>query len=231
MPPIEAMCCGVPVMAVDYSAMQDYFDCPTATPIRVGRFFWEPIIETEQKRALPDNLDFVNKLDRFLKQSESQRIEKSKQTRNYAEELVDTYGQDQKMPRYSWERTAAIWGQVIRETEIKDQKTTWLCPIVRINKPNLIPPSNNMNNSEFVNWVIGKIFGHPEMLNTHFAGEWLKGLNSGSRTMGDRRVPFDRKAMVEHFMGLVQQANIVEEQRLALLKKITTPNQTEVVVM
>jgi hypothetical protein len=126
------------------------------------------------------------------------------------------------MRRRGWERTAAIWGQVIRETKIKDQKTTWLCPTSRVNNPNLTPPSNNMNNSEFVNWVIGKIWNRPAMLHTHFAGEWLKCLNSGSRTMGDRRVPFNRQAFVEHFMEMVRQGNTVEDKRLASLKNETS---------
>lgn len=217
MPPFEAMACGVPVAAVRYSAMEDYFQCPTNIPIEVGRFFWESIIETEQKRAFPDNADFVNKLDHFLKQSEMVRNEKSKQTRAYAEELVHTYGQSILMPRKSWDRTAAIWGQVIRETKIKDQQTTWLYPKSKAHRPNLIPPSTDMNNSEFVNWVIGKVWNRPDMLQTHFAGEWLKSLNSGSRTVGDCRVPFDRKAFVEQFLVMVQQANAVEEKRLALL--------------
>lgn len=230
MPVVDAISCGVPIAAVDYSAMQDHLKCPTSIPIDVERFFWEAIIETEQRRALPSNILFASKLDRFLKQSESQRIEKSQQTRNYATELVDTYGQDQKMPRYSWERTAAIWGQVIREIKIKDPQTTWLCPTSRVRQPNLTPPNDNMNNSEFVNWIIGKVWGHPEMLHTHFTGEWLKNLNSGSKTVGDRRVPFDRKQLIEHFMGLVQQSNAVEERRLASLKS-GIPDQINVVVM
>lgn len=230
MPAWEAMACGVPVAAPRYSAMEDYFQCPTSIPIDIERFFWEAIIETEQKRALPSNRDFANKLDRFLKQSESTRDEKSKQTREYAEELVDTYGQDVPMRRRSWERTAAIWGQVIRETKIQDPGTTWLCPTSRVNHPNLIPPSNDMDNSEFVNWVIGKVWNRPDMLRTHFANEWLKSLNSGSRTMGDKRVPFDRKALVNHFMGIIQEANTVEEKRLASLKR-ESPDQIHVAVM
>lgn len=222
--------CGVPTMAVRYSAMEDHLKCPTSIPIEVERFFWEAIIETEQRRALPRNTDFVDKLDRFLKQSESTRDEKSKQTRAYAEELVDTYGQNVKMRRRGWERTAAIWGQVIRETKIKDQKDTWLCPTSRMNKPNLTPPSNNMNNVEFVNWVIGKIWNRPDMIRTHFAGEWLKCLNSGSRTIGDKRVPFSRQAFVEHFTELVRQSNVVEDKRLASLSgKIS--DQINVTVM
>ncbi|HDY88508.1 MAG TPA: glycosyltransferase family 1 protein [bacterium] len=230
MPLTEAMACGVPSMAVRYSAMEDHLQCPTSIPIEVERFFWEAIIETEQKRALPSNIDFVNKLDRFLKQSESVRDEKSKQTRAYIEELVDTYRQDVKMRRFGWERTAAIWAQVIRDIKIKDQRTTWLCPTSRIRHPNLVPPSNDLNNSEFVNWVIGNIWNRPDMLYGHFANEWLKNLNSGSRTMGDKRLPFNRKMFVEHFVGMVQKANTAEEKRLALLKP-KTPDQVNMVIM
>lgn len=230
MPCVEAQACGVSVAAVDYSAMQDHLKCPGSVPISVERFFWESIIETEQKRALPSNADFVSKLDRFIKQSEATRNDNIKRTRAYVEELVDTYGQDVKMCRRGWERTAAIWGQVIRETEIHNQETTWLCPTSRINHPNLEAPSESMNNSEFVNWVIGKIWNRPDMLRTHFSGEWLKSLNSGSRTMGDKRVPFDRKTLVEHFLGMVHQGNVAEEKRLSLLKRDDS-NQINVVVM
>lgn len=230
MPITEAQACGVPTMAVRYSAMEDHLQCPTSIPIEVERFFWEAIIETEQKRALPSNIDFVNKLDRFLKQSETVRNEKSRQTRAYIEELVDTYGQNSSMCRRGWDRTAAIWGQVIRETKIQDQQTTWLCPTSRVNHPNLIPPSNDMNNSEFVNWVIGKIWNRPDMLHTHFAGEWLKSLNSGSRTISNNRVPFNRKDFVEHFMTMVQQENIIEDKRLAALNR-DIPDQINVTVM
>lgn len=230
MPCTEAQACGVPVAAVNYSAMQDHLKCPGSIPIEVERFFWESIIETEQQRALPSNKDFVNKLDKFLKQSESVRDDKSRRTREYIEELVPTYGQDEPMRRRGWERTAAIWGQTIRETKIDDQETTWDCSTSRVRNPKLIPPSNNMDNSEFINWVIGKIWNRPDMLGTHFAGEWLKSLNSGSRTIGERRVPFDRGKLVEHFMDMVRQANAVEEKRIASMNRITE-NSVNVVVL
>lgn len=230
MPCVDAIACGIPVAAVDYSAMQDHLRCPFSIPISVERYFWEAIIETEQKRALPNNTDFVKKLDIFLKQTESVREDHSTQIRKYAEEPVEVYGQDIKMPRYGWERTASIWGQVIRETNIKNQETTWLCPTSRINHPNLTAPSDNMNNNEFVEWVIGKVWKRPDMLRTHFSGEWLKSLNSGSRTVGDRRIPFDRKAFMEHFMGIVRQGNVVEAKRIASLTK-DIPNKVNVTVM
>jgi len=230
MPLTEAQACGVPTMAVRYSAMEDHLQNPTSIPIEVERFFWEAIIETEQRRALPNNKDFVTKLDRFLKQKETARITKTKQTREYIEELVETYGQDAPMRRRGWERTAAIWGQVIRETKVKDPQTTWMCPESKIRNPNLMPPSDNMNNNEFVNWVIGKIWNRPDMLHTTFAYEWLKSLNSGFRTIGDRRVPFNRKEFVEHFINMVNNNNQSEQRRLASLNR-KTKEQVNVTVI
>jgi len=228
MPLTEAQACGVPTMAVRYSAMEDHLQNPTSIPIEVERFFWEAIIETEQKRALPNNIDFINKLERFIKLPEDIRIGKTQQTRQYIEEMVETYKQPGKMRRRGWERTAAIWTQVIRDCNISDPLTTWQCPTARIRKPNMIPPSNNMNNVEFVNWVIGQIWGRKDMLRTHFAGEWLKALNSGSRTQGDKRTPFDRQQLVNHFMTLVNQNNEIEQHRIALLNgpKIEHTNVT-----
>lgn len=230
MPITEAQACGVPTMAVRYSAMEDHLQNPTSIPIEVERFFWEAIIETEQRRALPDNRDFISKLDRFLKQNEETRNTKSEITRKYIEELIDTYKQDIKMRRRGWERTATIWGQVIRDIDIYNPETTWLCLKPRINNPILVPPNNNLNNSEFVNWVIGKVWNRPNMLHTHFAEEWLKSLNSGARTIGDKRVPFGRKELVEHFVELIQQENNIEEKRLTSLN-YTDPEKVNVVIM
>jgi hypothetical protein len=230
MPCTEAMACGVPVAAVNYSAMQDHLKCPTSIPIEVERFFWEAIIETEQRRALPNNSDFVSKLDRFLKQTVDQRTEKARQTRQYVTELIDTYGQDTKMPRCGWERTAAIWKNFIDNIPIKDRKDTWLCPVSRIRRPNLKPPKLDMNNTEFVTWVIRDVWNRPSMARTHFAGEWIKSLNSGFRTHGDKRVPFDRNGLVEHFVQCVQRENSVEEKRLALLHRVKQDKVNAVVI-
>jgi len=215
MPAIEAMACGVSVAAMRYSAMEDYFQCSTSIEIDIERFFWEAIIETEQRRALPSNRDLANKLDIFLKQSELQRTEISKKTREYTTKLVETYGSDQKMPRYSWDRTAAIWGQIIREHKIKDQQTTWFAHKSKVHQPDLSLLEKEMNNTEFVRQVISHIWQRPDMAKTHFAGEWIKSLNSGGRTQGEQRVPFDRQQLVQHFLGELQKRNIAEQKRLA----------------
>ena len=218
MPLTEAQACGVPTMAVRYSAMEDHLQNPTSIPIEVERFFWEAIIETEQKRALPDNNDFIRKLDIFLKQSEQTRQEKSKQTRQYIEENVPTYGQDIQMRRRGWERTSAIWGKVIRDIEILDQNTTWLRPTPNIRNPELTPPSDKMNNIEFVHWAVSDVWGRPEMKKSQFVRDLIMSLNSGSRTEGDRRVPFDRNALLNQFITLVNEENALEHKRFQMLQ-------------
>lgn len=87
-----------------------------------------------------------------------------------------------------------------------------------------------MNNSQFVNWVIGKIWNRPDMLHGYFANEWLEKLNCGFQTSGNQRAPFNRKILVEHFMGMVQQENKNEEKRLAMLNS-TIPDRVNVTVM
>ena len=99
-----------------------------------------------------------------------------------------------------------------------------------IARENLTPPSKDMNNSDFVNWVIGKIWNRPDMLRTHFSGDWLKCLNSGTRAVGGDQVPFNRQQFVDHFLELVRQGNVIEKLRVASLNR-TTSDKVNVTVM
>jgi len=214
----DATACGVPVAAVDYSAMQDHLRCPTSIPIPVGRFFRESVVETEQKRALPDNEKFADIIDKFVRLSESVRTERAIKTRQYAIEPVATYGK--MMPRYSFDRTAEIWRNVLKNTEVNDISETWLSQTPRIITPDLKVPKQNMSNSEFVNWAISNVLRKPDMLNTCFANDLLEALNTGLVVSGDRRVPFDRNALIQRFLDIVSTFNHAESQRIA----IASPN-------
>ncbi len=230
MPVVEAMGCGVPIAAVRYSAMEDHLEAPCSIPIEVERFFRESVIETQQKRALPSNIDFVNKLDKFLKFSQSQRDEMTKKVRAYAVEKIDTYGTDQRMERYSWDRTAEIWRNIINGTEIHDRNTTWLNPKAQIKKFTTVPPRPNMNNVEFVRWLIADVWNKPEMAYTNFASEWIKALNRGFSIEGQNKIAFDRNKLTDHFVNLVKQENDVEQNRLAILNR-DDPNKINMVTI
>ncbi len=186
--------------------------------------------ETEQRRALPSNQDFCNKLDHFVKLRQERRNDISKQVRQYIVEPVATYGTDQKFPRYSWDRTAEIWRNILIETKIKDPKTTWFSPKPNIRKPDLTPPKNNMNNSEFIRWVIGDIWNKPEMAYTFFAGRWIQGLNCGFLQEGPRNIKIDRNIVMKHFLNLVEEENKLEMARITQ-NKICDQNQVNVITI
>lgn len=230
MPCVDSMACGVPVAAVRYSAMEDHLESPGSIPIEVGRFFREPVIETEQRRALPDNQDFCNKLDKFLKLGETTRLQISKKIRDYIIEPVETYGTDQKFPRYSWDRTAEIWRNVLRETEIHDPQTTWLNPKPQLIKIDTTPPSTNMNNTEFVRWAISHVWNRPEMAHTVFAGKWIRGLNIGFIQEGMQQIKVDRNIVLNHFVRLAEEKNHLEQIRTRQLGGIQE-NEISVVTL
>jgi glycosyltransferase involved in cell wall biosynthesis len=214
MPLTEAQSCGIPTMAVRYSAMEDHLLAPHSIPIEVQRFFRESMSETEQRRALPDNQDFCNKLDNFLKLSQEKRDKMGKDIRQYIIEPVETYGTDVKYPRFGWDRTAEIWRNVINNTDIYDEQKTWLNPEPRILTLEIDPSLHKMNNSEFVRWVIINVWGKPEFAHTHFAGHWIKGLNCGYMHDGPRTIKTDRNIIIDHFAKLARTANEIERARV-----------------
>ena len=128
------------------------------------------------------------------------------------------------MRRRGWERTSAIWAKVIRDIDIFDQNSTWLRTTPNIRNPELTPPSNNMNNIEFVYWVVDDVWGHPEMKKSQFVRDLIMSLNSGSRTEGDRRVPFDRNTLLNQFIALVNEENALENKRFQMLQDTDSDN-------
>lgn len=224
MPLTDAMACGTQCAAVRYSAMNDHIECPHSIPIEVGRYFYESVIETEQKRALPNNDDFVQKLDRFVKLSDATRQEMSKEIRAYAIEPTEVYGQEEKLPRFGWDRTAAIWRNVLNQTEIKDPSLTWFNPEPQLIKPNLTQPPDNLDNVQFINYIIENIWCKPEMVNSYFAMEWIRYLNQGFMIQGAQKINVDKQYIGNHFLNLVNQQNMAEQKRVTLLN----PNKSEI---
>jgi len=224
----EQNACGVPVMATDYSAIKDHLKNPANISINVGKYFYESIMETEQRRALPDNNDFINKLDNFIKLNDEKRKELSKKARQYIIEDTDVYGQKEKLPRYSWDRTAAIWKNVLNECEIFDENTTWFNqqPKLIENSKKIIP--ENLDNLEFVNWIIENIYNKPELINGWMAMEWTKALNVGYKFDGLQQIKVDRNMVIKYFTKLVEIYNKAEIKRALFLQRQSKPDSLEI---
>jgi len=232
MPISEAQSCGIPTMAIRYSAMEDHLKNPTSIPIEVGKFFREGVLDTEQKRALPNSQDFIDKLNNFVKLSTEKKEALSKQTRQYVMEKVDTYGTDDKLPRSSWERTTEIWRNILKECSIKETENTWLNPNTDVHKPNLTDLNKPMNNTVFARWVIREIWGKPDMEHTYFAGQWIKALNVGYLLNGAQTIPMDRQKMIDHFVKLIRDKNAAEKFRVKTISsRDTNSDEIELVTI
>ncbi len=166
LPIAEAKSCGVPAMAVDYSAMSEQVQVEGCQPIKVGRFFYEPVLETEQKRALPDNQDAIEKLYNFFLTSKEDRERFSKLAR---QDVIDNY---------SFERSVKVFEKAIDSLEIEDHSKTWDNPV-----PNLAPLNKQIpqftSNADFVDWCIDNILGRPELKDTYWRNDTIKSLNTG----------------------------------------------------
>lgn len=170
MPQVEAAACGVPVMAVDYSAMSSVVRNIKGTPLPVQRLFRES--ETHSYRALPDNEALADNLGRFLGKPETLRLKAGR----------DAYLACRKT--YDWSRTAKVWERIIDDVELKDHSKTWDSP-PRIVMPNLnIPIPQNIPLEDFVRWGVANIWGEPSQVDSFVALRLIRDLNYGEAISG-----------------------------------------------
>jgi glycosyltransferase involved in cell wall biosynthesis len=213
-PAVEAASCGVPVMAVDYSAMAEVVRRVGGTPIAVQRFFRE--CGTDRKLALPDNADLAAKLVAFFTKPESLRLRDAHRARRG----VEAY--------YTYERTASILAEHFRSVPLRPESETWGSPS-RLHAPNTNTPSN-LSNEEWVRWCFAHVLGRPERADSYAALRTARDLNWRSTTGGMgglvfndasalgfeqevKRAKFDRAAALEQLLATVGEFNHWEDRR------------------
>jgi glycosyltransferase involved in cell wall biosynthesis len=164
MPQVEAAACGVPLMTVDYSAMQSVGKNLKGILIDVPHFTWDG--PTGSKRAVPDDNDLVDKMTRFIKQPRGMKIKKG----------MDAYMGVKR--RYTWEHAATIWEDYLDGVQIRPWSETWDSR-PRIFQPKTDPPTNLVN-EEFVRWIIANTWCERDKMNSYTALRLLRDLNYGS---------------------------------------------------
>jgi glycosyltransferase involved in cell wall biosynthesis len=209
MPIAEAKACGVPALAVDYSAMSEQVTTDVGcSPIKVAKFVHESVIETEQSRALPDDDDAINKLYEFLTLSDDQKKHKSALARKDASE------------NYSFQRAGKILEEAIDSLDVKDHQETWLNQSSRMLKlPQDIPQVNT--NSQFIDWCIDSILQKPSLKRTQWRNDLIKGLNIGyvqNKNNNMQRDFFNREAALNMFFNKAKEHNFWESTRLSAFK-------------
>jgi glycosyltransferase involved in cell wall biosynthesis len=213
LPQVEAAACGIPVFAVDYSAMSDVVRKLGGIPVAVKAFSREA--ETNCLRAIPDNNDFVRKLIEFLQLPESVRRKMGFDARQAVAK------------HYSYDKTARIWMDHFDSIDAKPHELTWLSP-AKLHKPNLNIPKG-LTTEEFVRWGIANIAGRPDLVHSYMAMRMIRDLNWGASlpSMGgmyfneasllgqqQRFVPFNEEAAVKEMVKICEFRNKWERKRV-----------------
>ncbi len=111
MPQIEAAFCGVPVVTVNYSAMEDVIDKLDATSINIATKFRE--LETGANRVYPDIDDTVEKLYKIVHLPSNISLNKGKK------QLEKTKS------NYSWDNVAQTWSSYLDTLDIQQCEKKW----------------------------------------------------------------------------------------------------------
>ena len=154
MPQLEAAQCGVPVISVRYSAMESIIDNIEAWGVEPLCMVKE--VETGCNRAVPNNEEFVDLLSTLTHPDKDLAAEGSRQ-------------RDLAMQKYSWDQTAKVWEERIKEIEFKDRKETWESP-ADIKMPskeipkNLTPTQKADYLFDYVLCLFPLIYLHPQII-------------------------------------------------------------------
>jgi glycosyltransferase involved in cell wall biosynthesis len=201
MPIAEAKSCGIPALGVDYSATSEQVNVPGCQPIKVAKFFHESVLETEQKRALPDTEDAVDKIYTFFKTDIKERERYSGLVR---EDVVKNH---------SFDRSAKIFEKALDSVVIIDRKKTWDNTDRNILLENKDVPQGS-SNTDFVDWCIDNLIQKPELKATYWRSETIKALNTGFRVARGGKMQFNKEVALKEFQEIVTVHNFWERQRI-----------------
>jgi glycosyltransferase involved in cell wall biosynthesis len=201
MPVAEAKACGIPALGVDYTATSEQVRVPGCCPIKVERFFYESVVETEQIRALPDNKDAASKVYAFFKKTPEERAEMSKMVRQDV------------IKNHSFDRCATVFEHAIDDIEINDRSKTWDSKSLRLPPMNTNLP-RECSNGDFVDWCFDNILGEPALKSSYLRNDLIKTLNSGYAVSREGKNPFSRESVANYIMNMAIFKRSWEENRL-----------------
>ena len=166
MPMVEAAACGIPVFAVDYSAMSDVVRKLQGFPLKVKDLRREP--ETHCYRAIPCGDDFVEQLKSFIQLPSGIRRKHGRNARRGVEE------------HYTYDKTAKLWENYLDQVPLRPHIETWDSP-ARLHQPVRELPMH-LPDEEFVRWGMVNIAGRPDLAHSYLSLRILRDLQWGMST-------------------------------------------------
>ncbi len=201
-PQLEAASCAVPIMAVDYSAMEDIVRDTRGIPLKVIRMFRE--LETGADRAYPDNDYCAEKIYEFFNKPRMIRQRMGMDARKAIE------------GRYNWDENARIWMEHFDKAELTGLQGKWDSPPQLHHIPNEVPP--NLSIPDFVKWLLYEVIHEPERLYTYTGIQLIQQLTFGMRRNGIQTVPTNPNEVFQQFKNYAEKKNFFEQARCGQLK-------------
>ncbi len=199
----EAGACGIPIMSVDYSAMEDVVNKLQGYPVAVQRFFLE--LETQANRAWPDNQECADIIYKHATLPQSMKTKKSVQVRKLTEQY------------YDYDNIAKTWENYFDGIVLKGQQGQWDSPAEFISE-SPAPPSRDISNADLVDYCYNEIIKKPEMVNSYERMGYLKSLNLTYQIQSGRMAhsAFKAEILMDIFKAKVKIHNGLEKARCGL---------------
>ena len=192
MPQVEAAAAGVPIMSVDYSAMNDVVHKLKGYPIKVNQYFKE--LETKAVRVYPDNNDFVRIVKEYLELPDFLKEQKRHETR----QLTEKY--------YNWDHIAEKWEKYLDNIELTGLQGKWDSPLAEMpDAPNLDPNGNPYDT--MVN-LVSSIMPNHQMCSSKILLNTIRDLDYGFTINGMSTQGYDFKNAKATIDNIINNNNI-----------------------
>ena len=213
MPQLEAANCGLPVVSIDYSAMQSVVKNIEGFGVIPSSYYIE--CETGCKRAIPNNEAFLNLLKGL-------HAEKNMLPQIGANTRVKA------LENYSWDKAADAWAKHFKTIEPKDPSTTWHSP-PKIFEPAKELPQGLTSTTEAVNFIFTNILHKPEWIGGYLWKRVLKDISFGYKCENmdkqfyfneshiknqNSNTPFSIEQACEEMANFRNQMNVWENNRV-----------------
>jgi glycosyltransferase involved in cell wall biosynthesis len=201
MPQIEASACGVPVVTVKYSAMEDVINKVNAYPIEVGCYFKE--LETSAMRVYPNQNSLVSQLLQLVNQPEAIRKQKGFKTRQLTEN------------HYSWKHSVEKWIKYIDTININKYEKSWNSTPVFVSKidKNNLPKVNDAY--EIIYTIKKSVLDNIGLkISDYWILKQIQCVQNGFVANGAELKPFSINDMIDNINSMIHNHNQAEIGRI-----------------
>jgi len=200
LPGAEASACGVPVAAIDYSAMEDVVRYVKGYPIppNLARE-----LETNADRSGPNNEALTTAMLSCAKQNKDKRNKQRLATRKGC------------LDRYSWDKAAQAWENYLDKVERKDQEGKWQTPPLM--KPIPQTPPTNLPHPQFAEWICTQLIQDEYSAFNYRMLAMIRHLNFGASFGPGHLSPCTQESLYNEYTHLAQRRYLFDSLRCGIV--------------